>query len=169
MAKEYETSCHKNYFNAAIFCDFSSFSPLPQLHLSSRSEQGAATSLQSNPTFIQCSCQRPNCTDDDKDEDDGDGDCDDGDGDGGKVKPGSGSLGGARTRSDRQNYCSKCCKVTKLLLKSCTIKLLKVMLFLPDMLNKLPVTVLFIFRIMFFTLQDFKRPLYFGLKLKGKK
>ena len=105
MAKEYETSCHKNYFNAAIFCDFSSFSPLPQLHLSSRSEQGAATSLQSNPTFIQCSCQRPNCTDDDKDEDDGDGDCDDGDGDDGddghvahhsislaKTKAGCGSV-----------------------------------------------------------------------------
>ena len=87
MAKEYETSCHKNYFNAAIFCDFSSFSPLPQLHLSSRSEQGAATSLQSNPTFIQCSCQRPNCTDDDEDENgdeddfDGDGDDDDGESD----------------------------------------------------------------------------------------
>ena len=48
---------------------------------------------------------------------DGDDDCDDGDGDGEKSKPGSGSLGGARMQSDQQNYCSKCCKVTKLLLE----------------------------------------------------
>ena len=96
MAKDYERSCHDSYFNAAFFCNFSHFLPflnfqlqflvffshfLPfsQLHLNSRSEQGAATSLESNPTFIQCSCQRPNCTDDDKDVD-RDGDDFDGDG-----------------------------------------------------------------------------------------
>ena len=45
-------------------------------------------------------------------------------------------------------------------LKAVTIKLLKVTLFLPDMLNKLPVAVLFIFRMMFLTLQDFKTGLF---------
>ena len=96
MAKDYERSCHNSYLNAAFFviflisspsstsnCNFlyffSHFLPFPQLHLNSRSEQGAATSLESNPTFIQCSCQRPNCTDDDKDVD-RDGDDFDGDG-----------------------------------------------------------------------------------------
>ena len=68
-----------HHHQKTFYVIFSHFLPFPQLHLNSRSEQGAATSLESNPTFIQCSCQRPNCTDDDKDVD-RDGDDFDGDG-----------------------------------------------------------------------------------------